>query len=406
MSAPHGSPTSSIAPTRERLPDQLRGLALLGIVLVNMPFLALSNAGFTDASLDGPADRVTQFLVVAFAQGKFYLLFSFLFGYSLTLLLRRRSGDGLRRYRRRLAGLAVLGAAHAVLFFIGDILMSYAVLGLALLWFVSRSDRIALRGAAVAYAVGLAVLTLAVLGSSGGPGTAAGIVDDAAAVDATFAGSFLDAAQARVGALPGALTVQVALNWSLALAMFLLGMVAGRRGLLARPEEHRALWHRLLVAAAVVGLPGGLVSAVLFGDPDASERTQVLGVAIGFGTAPFLTAGYVALAALATRSRVLSAMAPAGRMSLTGYLGESILLSAIFCGWGLGLFGELTAFPAALVALAVWLVLDLFAHVWLRRYRYGPFEWVLRAWSYRRRPPFRRAPTEEGVQHAGSGAGR
>jgi uncharacterized protein len=68
-------------------------------------------------------------------------------------------------------------------------------------------------------------------------------------------------------------------------------------------------------------------------------------------------------------------------MSLTGYLGESMLLAAIFCGWGLGLLGQLTAFPALLVALAVWLSLELFAKVWLIRYRYGPSEWLLRCWA-------------------------
>lgn len=387
--------TAERAGARQQLPDQLRGLALLGIVLVNMPFLALSNAGFTDTSTSGVANRITEFVVVAFAQGKFYLLFAFLFGYSLTLLLRRRTRDGLRRYRRRLAGLAMLGLGHAVMFFIGDILLSYALLGVALLWFVPRSDRTALRAAVIAYATGVLVLALLVVGSLLDPASvadagsgSAGIVKDPAGADAAFLGSFLDAAQARWLALPGALSVQAVLNWSLTLSMFLLGMVAGRRGLLARPDEHHTLWWRLLLLAGLVGLPGGLASAVLFTAQD--EQSRIVGVALGFGTGPFLTAGYVALAALGTRSRGLAVMAPAGRMSLTGYLGESILLSAIFCGWGLGLLGALSAFHAALVALGCWLLLDGLAHLWLRRYTYGPFEWALRCWSHTAIVPLRR----------------
>lgn len=82
-------------------------------------------------------------------------------------------------------------------------------------------------------------------------------------------------------------------------------------------------------------------------------------------------------------------------MSLTGYLGESILLAAVFCGWGLGLFGRLGAFPAALIALAVWFALEVFARAWLSRFAYGSFEWLLRAWSYRAWPPLRRPqPTD------------
>jgi len=382
-------------PARLALPDQLRGLALLGIVLVNMPFLALGSDGFTPGSTAGVADRITEFVVVAFAQGKFYLLFSFLFGYSLTLMLRNRSVDGLARYRRRLVGLAVLGIAHATLFFIGDILVSYALLGVALLWFVTRSDRTALTGAAVTYLLGTSVLLLVVWavvaegGVSGG-----GIVQDGAVLDQALLASFGEAALGRAAALPGALAFQAAFNWSFALTMFLLGLVAGRRGLLARPEEHRKLWRRLLVLAGLVGLPGALLSAALFTQADLSTAAgtiqQTVAVGIGFATAPALTAGYVALAALGTHSRTLAMVAPAGRMSLTGYLGESILLAAIFCGWGLGLLGQLTAFPAALVALAVWASLEVFARMWLTRFQYGPFEWILRAWSYRQTPPMRR----------------
>lgn len=383
----HGS-----GPVRERLPDQLRGLALAGIVLVNMPFLAISNAVFTAGTSRTTADRITEFAVVAFAQGKFYLLFSFLFGYNLTLLLRNRSVDGLRRYRRRLVGLAVLGVAHALLFFVGDILLSYAVLGLALLWFVPRDDRTALRAAAACYVLGVVVLGVVVLLTVLDPaGQPDGFVADAATADRAFAGSFSDAASARAGALPGVLVVLGALNWAFALGSFLLGLVAGRRGILRDPAAHARLWRRLLIGAGTVGLPTGVISAALAVDAEAGPVRQVVGVALGFAAAPALTGGYVALAALTTRSRPLARVEPAGRMSLTCYLSESILLSAIFCGWGLGLFGRLGPFAAATIALAVWLALEVFAKLWLTRFRYGPFEWLLRAWSYRRLPPLRRA---------------
>jgi uncharacterized protein len=122
----------------------------------------------------------------------------------------------------------------------------------------------------------------------------------------------------------------------------------------------------------------------------AGSVQQAVAVVLGFSTAPALAGGYVALAALLTRSRVLAAVEPAGRMSLTGYLGESVLLSAVFCGWGLGLLGQLTAFPPAMVALAVWAALEIFSKLWLRRFRYGPSEWLLRAVAYRRLPVLRR----------------
>lgn len=368
------------------MPDQLRGLALLGIVFVNMPYLALTHGGLTPAMLSTPLDRVLGFLIVALAQGKFYLLFSFLFGYSLTLLLRSRRADGLRRYRRRLFGLAVLGLLHATLLFVGDILLSYAVLGLGLAWFAVRRTRVALWGAGVAYALGALLLIAVGLGTASGAG-GAGFVSDAQAMDTAIRAGFWEAAGARMTALPQVLLTLGVLNWCLALSMFLLGLVAGRLGVLTRPERYGRLWRRLLWLGALIGLPAGLLSAALTLGDSASLHTP--GVVLGFVTAPALTAGYVALAALHTGAPLLRLAAPAGRMSLTGYLGESLLLGALFAGWGLGLYGQLGLGLTVLLTFGVWLALDVFAHLWLRRYAYGPCEWALRWWSTGERPALR-----------------
>ncbi|GAA1117666.1 DUF418 domain-containing protein [Arthrobacter flavus] len=365
---------------------------MLGIIFVNLPFLALSNDGLSAASITSVGDGVVGFLIVALAQGKFYLLFAFLFGYSLTLILRKRTSDGMHRYRRRLVGLAVLGLLHAVFFFIGDILFSYAILGVILLWFVTRSTKTALIGAAVSYTVGLLVLVALVVISIGATTSAGGIISDPGALNRAIEGTFIDAASARLTVLPEALIFQSILNWAPALAMFLLGLAAGRAGVLAEPERYRKLWRWLLGGAVLIGLPAGAFSAwlVLFAD-DPTGFSRVLGVAIGFGTAPILSGGYVAVAAMTTTSRVAALTAPAGRMSLTGYLGESVILAAIFSGWGLGLFGELTLVGAAAVAFAVWLGLEIFAKVWLSYFAFGPMEWLLRCWSNAQWMPLRRA---------------
>ena len=85
--------------------------------------------------------------------------------------------------------------------------------------------------------------------------------------------------------------------------------------------------------------------------------------------------------ALLSHRHFMTYAEPAGRMSLTGYLGESILLAALFSGWGLGLFGVLSLTQALFVAFGVWIALELFAKLWLHRFAYGPFEWILRSWS-------------------------
>jgi len=367
---------------RQALPDQLRGFALLGIIVVNMPFLAVSNVGIWQLQLSSLSDQVVGFLIVALAQGKFYLLFAFLFGYSFTLILKSRSSDGARRYLRRLVGLALLGAGHAYLFFIGDILMSYALLGLVLLLFIGRSTRTILVASAISYLIGLVLLALVFVESVGAESSSGGFITDPIALDQALQGTFVEAVAGRATALPEALLVQIVINWFPSLSMFLLGLAAGRAGLLSDPSKNVRLWRSVVIVGVLIGLPAGFASAWLGLVPeDPNGVYGIAGVVLGFALAPALSAGYVGAIALLSHRRFMTYAEPAGRMSLTGYLGESILLSAIFCGWGLGLFGVLSLTQSLLVALGVWIALEVFAKQWLRRYAYGPFEWVLRSWS-------------------------
>lgn len=375
---------------RQQLPDQLRGFALLGIVLVNMPFLGVTNAGLTSQVVATPLDTGIAFAILTLAQGKFYLLFALLFGYSFSLMLRDDTSTTRARYLRRLLGLLVLGAVHAYFFFIGDILMSYAVLGFAMLALLRRSTRTLLVVAAISFATGVLVLALIVLDALNGGATGAGIVNDVAGLDDVLAtGTFLETVIARAAVLPEALLFQVAINWLPAFSMFALGLAVGRTRLFADPRAHRRLWRGLVATGLTIGLPLAAVSAWFqVVSMDSTGVNQVIGVAIGFATAPALTAGYVGAFALLTSTRWARGFSPAGRMSLTGYLGESVLLAAVFCGWGLGLFGTLPLALAALVAIGAWLALDLFAVFWMRRFRYGPLEYLLRWWSTLRRPSF------------------
>jgi uncharacterized protein len=386
-----GSELGKSSLKRQALPDQLRGFALLGVIVVNMPFLAVSNSGIWQFQISSLSDQAVAFLIVALAQGKFYLLFAFLFGYSLTLILKSRSSQGVNRYLRRLVGLAVLGAGHAYLFFIGDILMSYALLGLILLLFVGRSTRTVLIASAFSYVIGLVLLALVFFEALGAESSAGGFITNSDALDQALKGTFFEAVAGRANALPEALLVQIVINWFPSLSMFLLGLAAGRTGLLSDPAKHTRLWRSFVIVGVLIGLPAGIASAWLGLVPeDPTGIYGIAGVVLGFALAPALSAGYVGAIALLSNRRFLSYAEPAGRMSLTGYLGESILLSAIFCGWGLGLFGVLSLTQSLLVALGVWIALEVFAKHWLRRYAYGPFEWVLRSWSNLEIAPLRK----------------
>ena len=367
---------------RQALPDQLRGFALLGIIVVNMPFLTVSNIGIWELEFSNLSDKVVAFLIVALAQGKFYLLFAFLFGYSLTLILKSGSINSISKYFRRLVGLALLGAGHAYLFFIGDILIGYALLGVVLVLFVSRSTRTVLIASAFSYLIGLALLVLVFFETRGNENSAGGFITNPTALDEAIKGSFLDSVVGRANFLPEALLVQIVINWFPALSMFLLGLACGRVGLLSDPTKYIRIWRSCVIVGVFVGLPAGVASAWLALVPkDPNGVYGIAGVVVGFALAPALSAGYVGAIALLSHRRFMSYAEPAGRMSLTGYLGESIVLAAIFCGWGLGLFGTLSLTQSLLIALGVWVFLEVFAKQWLRSFAYGPFEWILRSWS-------------------------
>lgn len=383
----------STAGGRQFFPDRLRGIALLGIVVVNSPPLGISVDGFTADSVSSTLDKLAVFVVIALAQGKFYLLFSFLFGYSAAFILRDGASPDRRRFARRLVGLAVIGLIHAVFFYVGDILLTYAVLGCGLLAVSRRPDRTLRRWTVAALAVGV-VLPLVMLGPFAelDPNALTAPTDPTlAALDSALAqGSFVDAAVARLHVLPIWLAALFVQQGALAFGAFCLGLLSARHRLLADPASRRAQWRRLALIGLAVGLPiqavGGLMAMSGLGTAGTPSTVAELGTVVVFSTAPILTGGYLGLMgwALAARPSALAFAATPGRASLTVYIGESVLLSLLFCGYGLGFFGTWGAFPVVLAGIASWVALGLFAHVWLRRFSQGPLEAVLARWTGKR----------------------
>ena len=321
--------------TRQAFPDQLRGLALLGIIVVNAPFMATS----FDSPYEGPTssalDHIAAFGTTFIAEGKFYILFSFLCGYSANFIVRQGDPGGRGRWLLRLVGLAVIGFAHAVFLFVGDILFAYAILGLGLTLMFNRQDGTVLTTAGISAFIGALWLGFLVLIAAASPGE----VDpdtSLSSFDAALAsGTFFGAAEARLNELPGILFVQASLQWPLAFASFCGGLVAGRRRLLTRLEERRGLWRRMAIWGLLVGLPVQFAATWLQYGEGLDYGTgfeSMAGLAIIVITAPVLSAGYMGALALLSLSfpRVLATIQDSGRASLTIYSGESLVLVALF----------------------------------------------------------------------------
>ncbi len=371
-----------VLPSRRAYADRLRGFALFGICLVNLPILALPLDGISIEALEF-ADTVALLISALLIDAKFFILFSFLFGFGLSVQTAGRTPEEARRsFLRRLLGLFILGLLHGLLLFPGDILTTYAILGLGLWCLREASDRLLHRCALLALLVAVPAFTaLDYLMQTLPPLSA----DAKAATIAAYRGSLAEILGQRWRDWPEIVPFIILYNWPMAFAAFCWGLIAGRRGLLAAPDGILSLIHRyrwgLWVGAAFGN--GTYVLAAVATEP--SDRW--------FGM-PFLALGGPCLAILYAGwiARLDGGFAwileAAGRVSLSHYLGQSLCAVLIFNG--LGLYAELGYGALALLSVILAAGLTGLGSLWLTVFRYGPAEWLLRCWTYGRWLPIRR----------------
>ncbi len=395
--------------------DILRGFALLGILLVNMALFSHPVQkvlfGLTESS--GLADRLADWGIRFFAEGKFYSLFSFLFGLGFALQIQRAEARGTRFvpfYLRRLLILLLIGLAHAIFIWTGDILVLYAVIGaILLLFFRGRAPRTLLIWCGVMLAVTVlitAALTGLVALAQLSPGAAAEMSREFAESEANMraaaeeaervfaTGSFMEITRQRLSDLGFMYTYVVFLAFNV-LAMFLLGLYTGRREIFRDVSAHVPLFRRVLWWGLPIGIAGNLVYVIFLEGANRSEPSwqslvAVVGQTVG---APALAMGYVAAITLLVqrdtwRAR-LGPLAAVGRMALTNYLLQSLVATTIFYSYGFGLFGQIGPAVGILFTLAIFTAQIPLSVWWMGRFQFGPVEWLWRTLTYLRWQPLK-----------------
>lgn len=341
-------------PARNTAVDTIRLVGLVGICVVNLPFIALPGAAglvLPDAGLD----RLAMLTVETLFQAKFFLLFSFVFGWSFHLqdLAARRAGASpTRRHLRRMVALAVIGCLHGILVFPGDILVIYALLGCGL---------VAVRHLS---APALARLALAMLPQAALCLTVLWVSLPEAAFSQPPAG---DALSRRIDEWLSTLGFLLVFQGPLAFGAFCLGLAAGKSGFFApdHPWQHRL--DRALPWLLVIGLPLNLFHAAATGGllPAEWAFATLAGVWALAPGAPILAAAWLALILRLTRRRPLpEILVAAGRNSLSIYVLQGVLGGVTFYLVGHGSVGQarllVVALPlagAAILALAAWAVI-------------------------------------------------
>lgn len=387
----------SLAPDRILALDALRGIAVVGIVGMNVLAFALPGPAYYNPlayGAVGPADYWVWLASFVFIEDKFRTLFAMLFGAGCLILLERGGARPWRGHYARMIVLLGIGLVHAILFASNDVLRAYALAGLAVPLLAGLSAQglvnVALGLLCAHVAVGLTALGPPLLAFySGNSGSDALLwAERQFGHDSATIVMLLEQGREGLGervvrrtlGLPGQMTALVA-ALPLNLSAIALGMGLWRGGML-KGEWRTFRLQRVAGLCALAALPGLLALAgwlVTKGFPAPMVGPVALVLSAPFDVALGVAYAALAMAFLNTDKGLTARLAAAGRLSLTNYLMTSIVLSAIFASWGLGLFGDVTRWQAfALGAVPVAGML-LWSPWWTARIGQGPFERLWRA---------------------------
>jgi uncharacterized protein len=424
------------APERISSVDIVRGIAVLGILLMNIIGFAFHVAVYADPTVAGGDTGINWWVYAINAvlvDGKMRGIFSLVFGAGVIVLTSRAvdrgaAADAADIHYRRMIWLLIFGVAHAYLLWWGEILYPYAILGLLLY----PMRRLSARGLII---MGTVLAVLLTLGMIGDGYRIRGQRDQAAAANAAeqrgeqltdeqrdardewrdrlknlkpdareltrvneaFRGSFGSALKERAG-----LVAQFHFTplyfpplWDM-LAMMLFGMAMMKTGVLSATKSF-AFYTKMALVGYAIGVP--LSVWYVWRNANANFDS----VAMAFNAILYEPAripmcmAHVAVVMMIVKAGLLrpltSRLAAVGQMALSNYILQSLICSTIFYGYGFGLFGSLERYQVYYVVLGCWIVHLLWSPWWLQRYRFGPLEWCWRSLTYWRRQPMRLTAT-------------
>lgn len=381
--------------------DVLRGFALLGIALANFPEFSLYSflPGETaEAMPTACIDRIVHYLQYFFIDGKFYTIFSLLFGVGFSIIIAnamKRGANGFRIFYRRMYILLLIGFLHLMFLWSGDILMLYALLGMLLPLFRNATNRTLLVWVSALLAIPVAVdFTVEFSGVC----PSASVVElqqyycaRYGITDANFAYWLRDAenyGKTFEFLIQGALVrVQEFIDgnrYFKVLGLFLLGFYIGRNRFYAGLENRKPLLKRI----AGYGFGFGLPLSLLYAWSGMNGRPWGLGVHAIFYTVSVFPLGFAYVAGIClcflrhSDWGIFKFFATPGQMALTNYIGQSLWGMLLFYGIGFGFGAAMGLVYVILIAAGIYLFQVLFSRLWLHFFRFGPLEWIWRMLTY------------------------
>ncbi|WP_456272375.1 DUF418 domain-containing protein [Bacillus sp. AK031] len=377
--------------------DIIRGFALFGIFLVNMP--AFHSAEFmrsfygVEAELAG-ADYWVDVFFTLFIDMKFFTIFSFLFGLGFYIFMSRAEQKGLKfkqLYLRRILGLLLFGAAHLVLLWFGDILHTYALTGLFLLFFYKRKIKTMIIWAFSLLALINVLFSLTLLMPDSMlqelEGTQVAAFDDQfnGYVDTYINAGYGEWVSYRLGAEVLPILINSIPAMIPVLAMFLFGLAAGKAGVFKPDTQHLGLVRKIRNITFLISIPlVTLLALYKLEILDAGIKNATVVQVFTSLTGTTLCFFYIAALTLLLRKdnwqKWLRPLGYAGQMALTNYLSQSVICVAIFVGFNL--YEEVSLLAGTLLCFVIFAAQIIFSYFWLKKFQFGPLEWVWRSFTY------------------------
>ncbi len=374
--------------------DVLRGFALFGVLLVNVFGYNASLfdfSGFYNSFGDVVNSKIF-YMLVNFAADKFIFIFSFLFGVSFSIMYEKnRSYQGFffRLWSRRMLALAMFGIIDILFFWPGDILLMYSIMGMILFAFRKLSLKLLLILSVVIYFLPVFYIGLQSTFTSL-PDALSSVTDIKMpeVIKIYSSGSFSEIVKLRIAEFWAFRYINLIYYAPKVLALFMAGYWFFRKKVLETVNNNKK---RFLITALVLFLTGILVvlytENIVNGIVDAQSKFSLaVYMAVYEITNLLLGSSYIlfviVLSQMPIWHKLLSPLKYMGRTALTNYLMQSVIFSVLMCSYGFGMFGSFEPWQLVILAVIVFVVQIIISGIWLKRFRFGPMEWLWRKFTY------------------------
>ncbi len=413
--------TTTITPVqvrdREQFMDVLRGIAILGIFIANLHFFSYYSNNAVGAYIFPAIDKKMLFLHSMFVEGKFYSIFSLLFGWGIALQISRSSAADMlaaKFIRRRLWFMLLLGGIHLIFIWTGDIVAFYAMVGFILVALRKYSNKTLLRLGVILILSPIVLYFLKM--KFQWLNAPAGLLAQSSEYIQTHFAGIKDGNDAAVIKQSHSIITDAKVNMSNApfryaylffvsriskvLGMMLIGFVIGRSGFFKKVGEYKKQLMWFILIALIISIPANYMLAFYMNNSDGYFNLKIEGwyetIAYAIGVAP-LALVYVAILALLFQKKqvqqLLLFIAPVGKMAFSNYMSHSLIGIITFYGIGFGYMQQVGPVAWTVFAVIVFVCQIIISTIWLRFFEFGPVEWVWRSLTYGKKQPFLKQAT-------------